>query len=242
MPPKFIFTNEHGPSKASSARKIHTQRLFEILELCIQRGDMPRARRAWSLLSRCNGVNWKALWRLALLILNESNNSSTDSLDFLRAMKFQQPEQESHYFSDKEAILVEIVHTMIVQEDYRGALEELQLLDNPILHTYAGMLSLYLAQPSESTARHLQPQFSQQTVMAFSPSLMRDVDFHFNRALALDPDNIVASDMLLKVRGACGEIKNDESSDRDAENIEYVHDDEDSDENVRSPPKKRARV
>lgn len=77
---------------------------------------------------------------------------------------------------------------MVTQENYRDALTELQLLvfpvylpgysvltlvhsylpslpyqENPILHTYAGMLSLYLAQPSVQASAQTFSQYSQFT-------------------------------------------------------------------------------
>jgi hypothetical protein len=55
-----------GPS---SARKIHLQRLCDILHLSIQRGDLHLSRSAFGLLARCEDVEWAAIWNLGLVIL-----------------------------------------------------------------------------------------------------------------------------------------------------------------------------
>ncbi|EAU84648.1 hypothetical protein CC1G_00167 [Coprinopsis cinerea okayama7 len=89
---------------------------------------------------------------------------------------------------EKETILQELVLRLILCEQYKDALNELELYlpafpyqDNPVLHTYAGLLSLYLAQESA-------------TDKGLDPILLRDAQSHFDQALTLDPDNVVAQE------------------------------------------------
>ncbi|EJD53470.1 hypothetical protein AURDEDRAFT_179937 [Auricularia subglabra TFB-10046 SS5] len=218
MPPTFTFESQNVPRKAYTARRVHIRRLLDLVELSVQREDWESAWRGWAILTRCKEVQWRHLWRLGLLMVSGHRGDSA-SLDYLRAMMFQHPEQASGLL--KEAVLQEIAQLMITQEDYRGALAELQLpvlsflsaardsqpdsylpslpyQDNPVLHTYAGMLCLYLAQPSVSSASQPVSQYSQPT--GFNQGLMRDVETHLKRALSLDPANLVAAEMLKKSR------------------------------------------
>lgn len=94
MPPTFTFATDHAPRKVTTARQVHIRRLFDLLELSIQRHDSHSARRAWSILCRCKDVQWKHLWRLGLLMLSEDRGQSTP-VEYLRAMMFQHPEQAS---------------------------------------------------------------------------------------------------------------------------------------------------
>lgn len=78
-----------------TARKVHLRRLYDILELSIQRQDFERAKRVWAILARCKEINWKALWSTGLHILgmNEANESSLDtSVEYLRTMMLQYPD------------------------------------------------------------------------------------------------------------------------------------------------------
>jgi hypothetical protein len=58
--------------------------------------------------------------------------------------------------------------------------------DNPVFHTYAGLISLYLAQPTADSAD-------------FNTALLRDAQSHIRNAHTLDPENIVAQAFLQKV-------------------------------------------
>jgi hypothetical protein len=52
-----------------TARKVHIRRLYDVLELCLHRGDMRRAQRAWSILVRCKEIEWKTMWRTGALVV-----------------------------------------------------------------------------------------------------------------------------------------------------------------------------
>jgi len=98
------------------------------------------------------------------------------------------------YPDDREAILKELVFRLIRAGKCREALDELELYlpsfpyqDNPTLHIYAGLASLYLAQPASGSAR--------------TPDsiLLRDAQTHFDHAKALDPDNDLPQAFLEKI-------------------------------------------
>ncbi|CCM05556.1 uncharacterized protein FIBRA_07783 [Fibroporia radiculosa] len=93
---------------------------------------------------------------------------------------------------EREAILKELVLRLIECGMYRRALDEIDLYlpsfpyqDNPVLHIYAGLLALYLAQPKlgEQVPNHERP---------WDNGLLRDAQTHLERAKAIDPDNLVA--------------------------------------------------
>ncbi|EIM88087.1 uncharacterized protein STEHIDRAFT_130055 [Stereum hirsutum FP-91666 SS1] len=196
----FLFASL-GDKQGSTARKVHIRRLYDILQLCILRNDIPRAKRAWSILARCKEIDWKDLWKYGLLLLgdaqadvhntgesNGNTRASESRIEYLRKMRMQHP-------SECETILMELVLLLISLERQREALEELELWlttfpyqDNSVLHTYRGLLSLYLAQPSNGASSVL-----------FDPSGLRDAQVHLERAKALDPGNVVASAFLDKL-------------------------------------------
>jgi RNA polymerase I-specific transcription initiation factor RRN11 len=94
----FLFASSDG-KVPSTARKVHIRRLCDILHLSIQRGDLPRARRAFGLLARCEEIEWIAIWKLGLLLLAHDSAPGGDApgtakhIDFLRVMMLQYPEQ-----------------------------------------------------------------------------------------------------------------------------------------------------
>ena len=94
----FIF-NSLDSKQPKTARKLHIRRVFDVLNLCIQRRDWPRAKRAWAILARCKEVDWKQMWRISLLLLGEtgdqgdSGQSHEDRVSFLTVMMRQHPEE-----------------------------------------------------------------------------------------------------------------------------------------------------
>lgn len=97
---QFIFAIPGGV-RPTTARKVHVCRLYDILQLCIQRHDLERARRAWSILVRCKEIHWKIMWRTGLVILNEASNSvgtqqDDERLEYLATMMLQFAEAVIH--------------------------------------------------------------------------------------------------------------------------------------------------
>ncbi|KAF9478151.1 hypothetical protein BDN70DRAFT_933609 [Pholiota conissans] len=174
-----------------TARKVHLRRLFDVLELSIQRQDFERAKRAWAILARCKEIAWKALWTtgLHILSLNDATERRIENcVEYLRTMMLQYPD-------DRESILKELVFRLLLQGRCREALDELELYlpsfpyqDNPILHTYAGLSSLYLAQGD--IASH---------VTKFDPILMRDAQAHLEHAKTLDENNTITKTFLDRI-------------------------------------------
>ncbi|KDQ07788.1 hypothetical protein BOTBODRAFT_591586 [Botryobasidium botryosum FD-172 SS1] len=197
---------------SNTSRAFHIRRLQDILQLSIQTGDLVRAKRAWCILARCKEVNWRVLWRTGLTLagsLNESLAERTDGkLEYLRAMMLRH--QDS-----RELILQEIVLLLIDAGQYREALDEINLYlpsfpyqDNPVLHTYAGLLSLFMAQPFQQTPakappRHVadqSPSIPPIITTGFSEAQLRDAQSHLERARSLDEHNVVASGFLDRIR------------------------------------------
>lgn len=88
----FAFPDAKHPV---SARKVHIRRLYDILELCIHRGDFTRAMKAWSILVRCKEVNWKVMWRTGALLVGrqeDQEQAARDRLEYLTTMMLQFPE------------------------------------------------------------------------------------------------------------------------------------------------------
>ncbi|KAH9899724.1 hypothetical protein C8Q73DRAFT_331910 [Cubamyces lactineus] len=197
----FIF-NSFDSKQPKTTRKLHIRRVFDVLNLCIQRQDWPRARRAWAILARCKEVDWKQMWRTSLLLLGETGNqhdlgqSHEDRVSFLTVMMRQHPEE-------RESILKELVLHLIQLGMHRRALEELDLYlpsypyqDNPVLHVYAGLIALYLAQPDSDSSE--ETTYGQ----GWNANLLRDAQAHFERARTIDPSNVVAETFLSQLPGA----------------------------------------
>ncbi|ESK94454.1 rna polymerase i transcription factor subunit rrn11 [Moniliophthora roreri MCA 2997] len=182
----FLFDSLSSKS-AQTARKVHIRRLFDVFQLCLHRHDIPRARRAWAILARCKEVNWLSLWSTAVYLVGKLDTSYENiprQLELLRELML-------HHPSEREVLLQELVFRLIIQERYRDALDELELYlpsfpyqDNPVLHTYAGLLCFYLAQEYSG---------------CFNESTLRDAKSHFERALTVDADNVVVQSFMNKV-------------------------------------------
>ena len=90
----FLFSSL-GSKQPSTTRKAHIRRLYDILQLSIQRHDVQRAQRAWSILARCKEINWLALWRTRLHILGEAHTDADGAqvtVNYLRSMMLQYPD------------------------------------------------------------------------------------------------------------------------------------------------------
>ncbi|TFK43690.1 hypothetical protein BDQ12DRAFT_718885 [Crucibulum laeve] len=187
----FLFASLDSKAPLT-ARKVHIRRLYDILQLCIQRKDPRRAKRAWAVLARCKEVRWSSMWKTGLLLLGENIDDELPSaprkVEYLRTMML-------HHTDERENILKELLFRLILLEKYREALDELELYlpsfpyqDNPVLHIYAGLISLFL---SQSTAHDS---------ISFDPIVLRDAQARFEHVKLLDDDNIVAQVFLDKVR------------------------------------------
>ncbi|KZT72557.1 hypothetical protein DAEQUDRAFT_743607 [Daedalea quercina L-15889] len=183
----FVFASPNT-KRPTTARKVHIRRLTDILQLSLLRKDYDRARRAWVILIRCKEINWKDMWKTAVVLLADSGDNDLEENDcriaFLSVVIRQHPD-------DREMILKELVLRLIQAREYGRALDELDLYlplfpfhDNPVMHAYAGLLALYLAQPQ--AARDVQQ--GQQ----WNAGLLSSARAHFERTKWIDPDNVVA--------------------------------------------------
>ncbi|EJT98158.1 hypothetical protein DACRYDRAFT_83901 [Dacryopinax primogenitus] len=167
-----------------SSREFHLSRTVDILHLSLQRGDIPRAQRAWAILVRCKEFDWRAQWRIGLAVLQGGEQRR---IDYLQKAFLACPDE-------KESILKELVLSYISQSRERAALDQLELYlhafpfqDNPALHAYAGMLCLYLAQAGETT-------------LGADHNLLREARQHFATTMTLDPKNEAAQTYRQMVR------------------------------------------
>lgn len=100
MPPNihtFLFSPPEDISPLT-ARRVHLRRLYDVLHLSIQRGDLHRARRAWAILARCKEIDWRTSWMLATRLLDRSGSrteSNQTKIDYLRTMMLHFPEDVS---------------------------------------------------------------------------------------------------------------------------------------------------
>jgi hypothetical protein len=105
MTPPFLFASPDGRS-SSSARRVHLRRLYDILQLSIQRGDLLLAQRSFALLSRCEDIEWAAIWKFGLIILAAADHpdqrpgyvnvnmlGTPKHIEFLRVMMLRHPEE-----------------------------------------------------------------------------------------------------------------------------------------------------
>ncbi|KAK0499838.1 hypothetical protein EDD18DRAFT_1152842 [Armillaria luteobubalina] len=197
MTSPFLFHSlDVGPRL--SARKLHICRLYDVLELSLLRNEFARARKAWAILARCKEIHWTTMWTTAVRVLGDETFNGHDSskkIAFLHEMMLQVPDK-------RETILKEIVLRNIMAGQFRKALDELELYlpsfpyqDDPVLHNYAGLLSLYL---SQSPISGVDDDVS-------NHSLLRSAQVHFRGAKALDSDNVIAAHFLSHVRFRCYE-------------------------------------
>ncbi|KAH0839964.1 hypothetical protein J3R83DRAFT_919 [Lanmaoa asiatica] len=195
-----------------TSRRVHLRRLYDILHLSIQRGDLHRARRAWAILARCKEIDWKTSWMLAIGLLDRSGygtESNQTKIDYLRTMML-------HFSEDREPILCELVHLYVLAGRHREALDELELFelqvlhcgslliyldtsclpsfpyrDNAVLHIYAGICSVLTSQPGST---------SEGDVQSVDSKMLDRAQIFFERAKSLDPENIVVDSLLGMVR------------------------------------------
>ena len=92
--PDFLFASLRS-KQPSNTRKAHIRRLYDVFQLCIARRDLPRAKRAWSILVRCKEIDWLVMWTTSLQLLGDSpdDTSSTERQDFLRTMMLQKTDE-----------------------------------------------------------------------------------------------------------------------------------------------------
>lgn len=102
----FLFASL-GSKQPLTTRKVHIRRLYDILQLSIQRHDVQRAKRVWSILSRCKEINWLALWRTGLHIFGEAHiddDGMQVTVDYLRSMMLQYPDDVRLNFAHGQCI------------------------------------------------------------------------------------------------------------------------------------------
>ncbi|KAJ7781029.1 hypothetical protein B0H16DRAFT_1496884 [Mycena metata] len=229
----FVFAPSPDAKTPNTTRKIHIRRLYDVLHICLQRNDVKRATRAWTILAHCKEMSWQTMWMTGVHILAENLDESektSERIEFLRVMMLQHPD-------DRENILKELVLRLIISKQYSEALDDLELYlpsvpyqDNPLLHLYAGLLSLYLAQPtSQHTTLTPASQFQ------FNPSGLRNAQTFLERAKSLDPMNPMTEAFLQKIQNLNGaSARPDEESEKsDEEALEGLHD---------TPKRKRVRT
>ena len=94
--PTFLF-EPVGSKQPRTARKTHIRRLYDVLELCLHRGDMKRATRAWAILARCKEMSWDDMWRTGSLVAGTHSSynggggaQARERLEYLSTMMRQQ--------------------------------------------------------------------------------------------------------------------------------------------------------
>ncbi|KAG9032430.1 hypothetical protein FRB95_001483 [Tulasnella sp. JGI-2019a] len=253
LPHPPVFSLPSTSSKISvradtSTRRRHIRLLNDILHLSIQRGQWDKANRAWAILARCPEVDWRAMWHIGLLLIGKQHDqggglnlddgsslsatTSRDRVDYLKTLMLRYPTR-------RESLLRELSLELISQERYTEALDELELYlpifpyhDNPILHLYAGLLCLYLAQKRPSEGKQLLSSSSMPAsldISNLSTDRARSAQRYLDRAKTLDPENPTASTFLALLEGMfpqAGRIDRDE----DEMNDEDDDDDSDSDD------------
>jgi hypothetical protein len=77
----FIF-KPRGSQSVHTVARVQLRRIYDVLHVSIARKDAARARRAWAILVRCPEVDWQAMWKTALHILDlESAETGYDMQD-----------------------------------------------------------------------------------------------------------------------------------------------------------------
>ncbi|KAK0190717.1 hypothetical protein F5146DRAFT_1137545 [Armillaria mellea] len=226
MTSPFLFHSlDVGPRL--SARKLHICRLYDVLELSLLRNELTRARKAWAILARCKEIHWTTMWTTAVRVLGDETFDEHDSskkISFLHEMMLRLPDK-------RETILKEIILRSIMAGQFRKALDEVELYlpsfpyqDDPVLHNYAGLLSLYLFQSSLNGVDD----------NVLNHSLLRNAQVHFQGAKALDSDNVIAAYFLSHIHKMTGQA-GEQDSDDDLMEVD-IH------ETILQPQRKRVRL
>ncbi|KAG6854908.1 hypothetical protein C0991_012098 [Blastosporella zonata] len=162
---------------------------------------------------------------------------------------------------EREKILSELVVQLIQSKRHREALDELELYavvpvfcvilhassrylpsfpyqDNPVLHIHAGLICLYLAQPTTRKTPLPLPADIANTPKegtSFNAILLREAQSHFEHTLGADPDNAVARGFLEKIPHFFENQQNRPSADGESEDDDSMALDD-------SPRRKRVRT
>lgn len=197
---------------------------------------------------RCKEVDWRSRWQWGLALLNANSDSQPNTLSvgpgdndrteqWLRSLRPSAPGDEVSHddthssrrirltIIQKPLLLHALILHMIRNARYREALEELEtyLTSYPyilsgILHTYAGMIAFYLAQPASlRTGSSVQkstalgetrdregsgslspvPGGSGGTVPEPNLGMLRQARGWFTRAISIEPDEVAAEHIKL---------------------------------------------
>ncbi|KAG8738548.1 hypothetical protein FRC12_016718 [Ceratobasidium sp. 428] len=242
---KPIFHLEPRPrrelSPSTSSRKQHIRFTYDILHVCLQRGDLARARRAWSLLVKCPEIDLRTIWQVGLALIpcegeNEERRarSTREHVGYLKRVRLRIPDMQ-------ETFLKETVLALIDMGEYQEALDELDLYivtmpfdQNTVLHIYAGMLWLYTAQPRKEQDEKVEDAAFEddgETIdtRGWDATRIASAKRHFRRALALDPDNTFARGFLDRLGADVQETQRDDLTTMD------IDDDEDEEAVVLEP-------
>ncbi|WWC72500.1 uncharacterized protein I206_106462 [Kwoniella pini CBS 10737] len=225
MPYNSQFNIQPNDDKAfdqPSIRKKWIQNLINLLHTCLLNGEITRAKRAWSILVRCREVNWKSRWYWGLLILSHDIsftlnevNEATQPIAFSQNYGDKSKDIERWLNSlrvfakeeDKPSLLHALILHLIKSGQYRQAYDQLEtwlssypyLLSGP-LHTYAGLLSFYLAQPPSARIENQISNDDRSSSTSPSPSFAQQVDIGglrqargwFAKALEIDETDQIA--------------------------------------------------
>ncbi|CAE6469849.1 unnamed protein product [Rhizoctonia solani] len=183
---------------STSSRKQHIRFTYDLLHVCLQRGDLARARRAWVILVKCPEIDWRTLWAVGLALIpgredGEGRRATREHVNYLKRVRLQLPHLQ-------ETLLKETILALIDLGEYQEALDELDLYivtmpfdQNPVLHLYAGMLWLFTAQPRadslDDSIREELAESGSLNTLNWNASRVAAAKRHFRRAIALDPGN-----------------------------------------------------
>ncbi|CUA76733.1 hypothetical protein RSOLAG22IIIB_02203 [Rhizoctonia solani] len=190
---------------STSSRKQHIRFTYDLLHVCLQRGDLARARRAWAILVKCPEIDWRTLWAVGLALIpgreySQGGRATREHVNYLKRVRLQIPHLQ-------ETLLKETILALIDLGEYQEALDELDLYivtmpfdHNPVLHLYAGMLWLFTAQPQASSLGDSGPEepagSGSLNTSSWNASRVAAAKRHFRRAISLDSGNDFARGWL----------------------------------------------
>ncbi|OCF45669.1 hypothetical protein I317_00572 [Kwoniella heveanensis CBS 569] len=256
-----------------SVRRRWIQNLVDALHYCLLKGDIERAKKAWAILIRCREVDWKARWNWGLLVLSSSTTAPSDSTQngysYTQMSQFTQDYEGkeverwlnslrvSAREEDKPSLLNGLVLHFIKHGQYRRALDQLEtylssypFLRSGPLHTYAGLLSFYLAQPVSSRVEDQKPlaaadldeedaNVGENGSSTASPAPDRDQGLqaadsmglrisraYFAKALELDVNDQVAQQFIRLIDNPLDRAQGDEESEPELDNSDEEMDEE----------------
>lgn len=171
-------------------RRLHIRRTFDLLQLMLLRRDMDRAGRCLHILLKSQEWRPLELWKWGLQVMTLSDGESDSALQYLQRVSRTRPVL-------RPFTVPYLIREWIVCGNYQKAHDELINVitsyphrQNPQLHTYLGLLTLYAASVHvtlPNTSDFHSPLVPTSIPASFPVQARQTAKVHFENALKMAP-------------------------------------------------------